>query len=97
MAQHETQDAAPGGERFGLKVKTDSGGKRVELECEHQNGLLYVVPAESSWVCSEELIHAHAMAGFFRELAELEDERVYELMRRWGLYYRPRPLASDGD
>ena len=96
MAQHETQDAAPSGERFGLKVKTDSGGKRVELECEHQNGLLYVVPAESSWVCSEELMHAHAMAGFFRELADLEDERVYELMQRWGLYYRPRPLASDG-
>ena len=41
---------------FGLNIKTDTGGKRVELECEHQNGLLYVVPAESSWVCSEELI-----------------------------------------
>ena len=35
--------------QFGLNVKTDQGGKRVELECEHQNGLLYVVPAESSW------------------------------------------------
>ena len=45
-------------------------------------------------MCSEELMHAHAMAGFFRELAELEDERVYELMQRWGLYYRPRPLAE---
>ena len=63
---------------FGLNVKTDSGGKRVEIECEHQNGLLYVVPAESSWVCSEELMHAHAIAGFFRQLMELEDERVEE-------------------
>jgi len=58
---------------FGLNIKTDTGGKRVELECEHQNGLLYVVPAESSWVCSEELMHAHAMAGFFRQLMELDD------------------------
>ena len=80
--------------QFGLNVKTDQGGKRVELECEHQNGLLYVVPAESSWVCSQELMHAHAMAGFFRQLTELNDERVYELMQRWGLYYRPRPLAA---
>ena len=30
--------------QFGLNVKADTGGKRVELECEHQNGLLYVVP-----------------------------------------------------
>lgn len=83
--------------QFGLNVKTDQGGKRVELECEHQNGLLYVVPAESSWVCSPELMHAHAMAGFFRQLTELNDERVYELMQRWGLYYRPRPLAASED
>ena len=91
MTQRDTQNDA----RFGLRVKTDTGGKRVELECEHQNGLLYVVPAESSWVCGEDLMHAHALAGFFRELSELEDERVYELMQRWGLYYRPRPLAGD--
>ena len=79
---------------FGMTVKTDSGGKRVEMECEHQNGLLYVVPAESTWVCSEELMHAHAMAGFFRQLMELEDDRVHEIMQRWGLYYRSRPLAE---
>ena len=83
--------------QFGLNVKIGSGSARVEMECEHQNGLLYVAPAESNWVCSPDLMHAHAMAGFFRELAELEDDRVYELMQRWGLYYRPRPLATDGD
>ncbi len=79
---------------FGLKIKTDRGGKRVEIECEHQNGLLYVVPAESSWVCSEELMHAHAMAGFLRELVDMDDDRVHSLMQKWGLYYRPRPLAQ---
>ena len=79
---------------FGMTVKTDSGGKRVEMECEHQNGLLYVVPAESTWVCSEDLMHAHAMAGFFRQLMALEDDRVHEIMQRWGLYYRSRPLAD---
>ena len=82
--------------KFGLTVREGRGGKRVEMECEHQNGLLYVVPSESSWVCSDELMHAHALAGFFRQLAELEDERVDALMQRWGLYYRPRPLADEG-
>ena len=83
---------------FGLNVKHDSGGKRLEMECKHQNGLLYVVPSEASWVCSEDLLHAHAMAGFFKQLMELEDERVKGLMQRWGLYFRDRPLApQDGD
>ena len=81
-------------EQFGLTIKEDTGGKRLEMQCEHQNGLLYVVPSEASWVCSEELIHAHALAGFFRQMSELDDPRIKELMQRWGLYYRPRPLAS---
>jgi len=81
---------------FGLTVKQDTGGKRLELQCEHQNGLLYVVPSESSWVCSDELLHVHALAGFFRQLTELNNADVKELMQRWGLYYRSRPLASDG-
>lgn len=79
---------------FGLNIKHDSGGKRIELECEHQNGLLYVVPSESSWVCSEDLLHAHALAGFFRQLGELNDPSVKELMQRWGIYYRPREIVS---
>ena len=79
---------------FGLTLKQDTGGKRLEIQCEHQNGLLYIVPSKSSWVCSEELLHAHAMAGFFRQLVELDSTDVKELMQRWGLYYRERPLAS---
>ncbi len=79
---------------FGLIVKHDSGGKRIEAQCEHQNGLLYIVPSEASWVCSEELLHAHALAGFFRQLVQLNDDRVKELMQRWGIYYRERALAS---
>lgn len=82
---------------FGLVVKDGSGGKRIEMECEHQNGLLYVVPSESSWVCSEELLPAHALAGFFRELMELDDPRVKDIMQRWGVYYRPRALASQAE
>ncbi len=81
-------------EQFGLTIKEDTGGKRLEMQCEHQNGLLYVVPSEASWVCSEELIHAHALAGFFRQMSELDDPRIKELMQRCGLYYRPRPLAT---
>ncbi len=83
--------------QFGLTVKHDSGGKRIEIECSHQNGLLYVVPSEASWVCSEELLHAHALAGFFRQLMDLENQDVKDVMRRWGLYFRERPLASQNE
>ena len=79
---------------FGLTVKQGSGGKRLEMECSHQNGLLYVIPGDGSWVCSEELMHAHALAGFFKELMDLNDDRLHELMQRWGLYYRSRPLET---
>lgn len=82
---------------FGLTVKHDSGGKRVEMQCAHQNGLLYVVPSEASWVCSEELLHAHALAGFFKQLAELDNPQVKDIMQRWGLYFRERPLASQDE
>ena len=81
--------------QYGLTVKGETGSKRLELECEHQNGLLYVVPSEGSWVCSDELLHVHAMSGFFQQLVGLDDPRVNEAMRRWGLYYRRRPLANN--
>ena len=80
---------------YGVTVKQDTGGTRVELQCEHQNGLLYAAPAEASWVCSEELRHAHALAGFLGELVKLQDPRVHGLMQRWGLYFRSRPLAAE--
>ena len=83
--------------QFGLTVKRDSGGHRIELQCKHQNGLLYVVPSEASWVCTDELRHAHSLAGLFKQLAELDDPRVKEAMQRWGVYFRPRPLAPEED
>ena len=58
------------------------------------DGLLYVVPAEASWVCTPELVHAHALAGLLKELTQLRDPRVEELMQKWGVYYRERPLAE---
>ena len=81
----------------GIIVKAGQEGARVELQCEHQNGVLYAVPGEASWVCSAELLPAHAMAGFLRELVKLSDPRVQELMQRWGLYYRARPVTSADD
>ena len=78
---------------LGLVVKGESGSKRVELQCEHHNGLLYVVPSEATWVCSDQMLHVHALAGFFKQLAQLDDARVKEAMQQWGLYFRERPLA----
>lgn len=80
---------------YGLMIKHGREGTRVELQCPHQNGLLYAVPAEGSWVCSGELRHAHALAGFLGELVKLEDPKVQALMQRWGLYFRVRPLEEE--
>ena len=78
----------------GLSVSGGTGSKRIELVCEHQDGLLYVVPAEASWVCSDELLHVHALAGFLKQLASLDNEEVKRAMQRWGLYYRDRGVSS---
>ena len=78
----------------GVAIKLGEGGSRVELQCQHQNGLLYVVPSEASWVCSDELLHVHALAGFLKQLVQLDDPQVNEAMQRWGLYFRERPLST---
>ncbi len=80
---------------YGVTIKEGTGDTRVDIQCNHQSGVLYVVPAEASWVCQPENIHAHALAGFLRELVELDDPRMRELMQRWGLYYRARPIESE--
>ena len=77
-----------------LAAKGDTGSKRIELECEHQSGVLYVTPSEASWVCQEDMLHVHSLAGFLRELAGLDSPDVSALLQRWGLYYRPRSLAE---
>lgn len=82
---------------YGLTIKEDRGGKRLEIQCPHQNGLLYIVPSEASWVCPQENLHVHALAGFFKELLGLRDERVKALMARWGLYFRERPLNTQDE
>lgn len=73
----------------GAKITVGDGNTRVEMRCEHQAGLLYVVhDAVMNWVCTRVLKPAHSLAGFFRELQELDDARIHALMQRWGLYYR---------
>ena len=80
---------------YGITVKQDQGGKRLAIRCMHQNGLLYVVPSDATWVCSQEHLHAHALAGFLGELIRLQNPQVKELMQRWGLYFRERPLDEE--
>jgi hypothetical protein len=82
---------------YGITVKQDTGGSRMEIQCMHQNGLVYVVPAELSWVCSAELVHAHALAGLLKDLTALNDAHVRGLMQKWGVYFRERPLTVEGD
>ena len=76
----------------GLMIKGSEGSKRIHLKCEHQNGVLYVVPAEASWVCNEDLLHAHSIAGFFDDIVDLDDKNIQQIMQKWGIYY---PTSGD--
>lgn len=87
------QEPAPQPQGLTVKISADLG--RVQVTCPHQSGLIYVVPGERSWVCTDELRPAHALAGFFRELIALKDPHVESLMQQWGLYYRSLPLDAD--
>ena len=78
----------------GIKLRQGSESSRMEIECPHQSGVLYTVPGDASWVCSLELLHAHALAGVLGELVDLDLTQVNGAMQRWGLYYRRRPLIS---
>ncbi len=80
---------------YGLIIKHGQGMTRVEISCMHQSGLLYMVPAEKSWVCSQEYMPAHALAGFLGDLMDLKDSRVKKLMQRWGIYFRQLPLEEE--
>ena len=77
-----------------LKLEGETGSKRIKFECDHQNGTLYIVPAEGNWVCSDSLMHVHTLAGFFGQLTKLNEPSITKLMQRWGLYYREVDLGN---
>ena len=79
---------------FGLNITPGDDMTRIQVSCEHQSGLIYVVPAARSWVCAGERLPAHAMAGFFRELVALQQPAVQHLMQDWGIYYRELPIIE---
>ena len=78
----------------GVSIVPGKGTTRIHMGCTHQKGLVYVVPAEKSWVCTEEMLPGHALAGFLGELTAQGDARVEEMMQQWGIYYRQMPLEE---
>ena len=93
-----TNSSASSGQALaGLELRPSEDMTRIRVVCEHQRGLIYVVPAERSWVCSPEYMPAHALAGFFRELVALKQPDVEDLMKQWGLYYRQLPAPQEGE
>lgn len=84
-------------ENSGITIHGGDKNKRIHMKCEHQSGLIYIVPSESNWVCQTEYMPAHSLAGMFREIASLEDEKIYSIMQKWGIYYRPLEISSECD
>ena len=50
----------------GMTITAADDMTRIQVTCEHHSGLIYVVPAERSWVCDQEHVPAHALADFSR-------------------------------
>ena len=84
-------------EDHGITLTPSEDMTRIQVTCEHQSGLIYIVPADRSWVCSQGMIPAHALAGFFRELVQLKDPQVQGLMGQWGIFYRQLPIDEATD
>ena len=81
----------------GLTVVQGEGMTRIKMGCQHQQSLVYVVPAEKSWVCSSELMPGHALSGFLGELVSQKDKGVERLMQSWGIYFRQLPLGEEAE
>ena len=79
---------------FGITEKTGQQSNRIDILCPHHGGIIYVVPSEASWVCSEKSLNAHAISGFFADITELDDPKIREVMQKWGLYFRERPISD---
>ena len=79
----------------GFSIKAEPNGTRIVLECPHQGGVLYSIPAEATWVCESALLPSHALAGFLTELTAMSDDRVNTLLQRWGIYFRPTKQPED--
>lgn len=80
-----------------LFAKVGKDLSRLEIGCEHQRGILYAVPSELSWVCSDSKRHNHSLAGFLKELIHIDNPQVKEAMQKWGLYYRELPLEQSDE
>ena len=82
---------------IGIQIKQNDDGARIKMQCEHQKGLLYVIPSDANWVCSADLRLAHSLAGFLKELGEIDDPRLHKIMQRWGIYSRNLEILSEED
>ena len=81
----------------GIQIKQNDDGARMKMQCEQQKGLLYVIPSDANWVCSADLRLAHSLAGFLKELGEIDDPRLHKIMQRWGIYSRNLEILSEED
>ena len=81
----------------GIQIKQNDDGARIKMQCEHQKGLLYVIASDANWVCSADLRLAHTLAGFLKELGEIDDPRLHKIMQRWGIYSRKLEILSEED
>ncbi len=77
-----------------MKINIKESRVKIDLECDHKSGILYIVPSESSWVCKDENLDSHSLSGFFSDIVESGDKKTMRLMQKWGVYYRNNPFTE---
>ncbi len=65
-----------------------NGTTRININCNHERSILYVVPTESNWVCENEKMHLHSLSGIFKTLLTLNKPEIKDAMQKWGIYVR---------
>ena len=78
-------------DKNGLLVKGSGSLKTMQMCCDHHEGIFYFTQSDSNWVCSNKQLIPHSLNGFFKDLTEMEDQRVIALLQKWGIYYRRKP------
>ena len=65
-----------------------NGTTRININCNHERSILYVVPTESNWVCENGEMHLHSLSGFLKTLVDLNKPEIKDAMQQWGIYVR---------
>ncbi|MBA66829.1 MAG: hypothetical protein CL756_02915 [Chloroflexi bacterium] len=80
----------------GLTIKNQQDLTSIEASSSNQHGLIYITHgAPKNWVAKPEEMVSHTLAGLFKALDQIDDARIQNLMRDYGLVYRELEIDTE--